>query len=96
MMKTNAWALLFLAPFLTACGATKIVEKPVPVEVPGPTRFVEVPSDLTVLREKAIIPGSITYAELIEILSIDRSTIDTLNGQLMGIKSLQGTENDGT
>ena len=90
----RVWILLLTLPWFAACGATKIVEKPVPYPVPGPTQYVEVPADLTLNREKTTIPESITYGQALELWSRDRSTIDTLNGQLLGIKSLneQGTD----
>jgi len=85
--------LLFLLTLLTACGTTKIVEKPVPVPVPGPTQYIDVPAQLTLTRQKTPIPETITYGQALELWSKDRAIIDTLNGQLLGIKSLeQGTD----
>ena len=87
--------LLLLTPlFLTACATERVIEKPVPVPVPGPTQYVEVPPDLVTTREKTFIPASITYGEALELWSLDRAAIDKLNGQLLGIKSLSQTEDE--
>jgi len=89
----RVWILLSLLTLLTACGTTKVVEKPVPVPVPGPTQYIDVPADLVKTGKKQSIPDSITYGEALELWVKDRAIIDTLNGQLLGIKSLeQGTD----
>lgn len=81
---------LFTLLLLGACGTTKIVEKPVPVEV---VRFerVPVPSDLLVRHQPATIPEQLTYGEAIQLWSADRAIIETLLGQIRAIESL----NDG-
>ena len=86
-MKTPVLTLLFLTLFLTACGNTKIIEKPVPVPYEV-TRYVDVPDDLVIPREKTEIPETITYGEALELWSVDRATIDTLNGQMEAVDSL--------
>lgn len=86
-MKTSVLTLLFLTLLLTACGNTKIIEKPVPVYI-DKVEYVPVPYDLTMKRNKTTIPDAITYGEALELWSIDRATIDTLNGQMEAVESL--------
>ena len=93
----RAFLPLLTLTFLTGCATERVVEKPVPVPVPGPTQYVEVPTELVTTREKTSIPDSITYGQAIELWSRDRATIDIINGQLLGIKSLgddDGQESD--
>ena len=86
-MRTPALILLFPMLFLTACGNTKIIEKPVPVPVEV-VKYIEVPFDLTMKRNKVTLPDTLTYGEALELWSVDRATIDTLNGQLEAVESL--------
>lgn len=85
--------LVCLTSSFAACGTREvIVEKPVPVEIPGPVQYVGVPSDLLLLRQKSTIPDTLTYGEAITLWAVDRATIDALLGQLRAIEVL----NDGT
>ena len=94
-MKTRASILLCLALFLTACATEKVVERPVVVHTTE-SKWREIPSDLTRTLPKQPIPQSLTYGEFIEVCSRDRATIDTLNGQLLGISSLSEPEDGGS
>lgn len=80
--------VLCILIFLAACGTTRVVASPVPVEVPGPVQWQDVPAALLVLHQKATIPGELTYGEAMQLWSADRGIIDTLLGQLEGISSL--------
>lgn len=81
---------------LTACGSREvIVEKPVPVEVPGPVQYIPVPSDLLLLRQPSTIPDGVTYGEALTLWAIDRATIEALLGQLRAIEVLNaGTDQE--
>ena len=83
--------LTFLALPLTGCVREVIVEKPVPVPVPGPTKWVDVPRNLVVIRNKTTLPETLSYGESLQLWSADRATIEALNGQLRAIQGL----NDG-
>ena len=78
--------------FLTACAPTRIVEKPVPVEIAGPVEFVAVPEDLLVIHLKTDIPPTITYGEGALLWAADRESLDKANGQLAGIAVLEVPE----
>lgn len=65
-----------------------IVEKPVPVEVPGPVEWREIPPNLLIQHNKTTIPEAITYGEALQLWSEDRAIVDTLLGQLSAIGSL--------
>ena len=84
----NALAYLCLIPFLTACGATKLVEVPVPVEV---TRYesLPVPEDLTIEVPPSEIPDALTYGQAIGLWADDRATIEILNARLKAIRNLK-------
>lgn len=90
-MKTPVLTLLFLTLFLTACGSTKVVEKPVPVYIDR-VEYIDVPYDLTIRRNKTTLPDTITYGEALELWAVDRATIDTLNGQMEAVESLNKEE----
>ena len=94
-MRTSVSILLCLLLFLTACATDRVAEKPVVVHTTE-TKWREIPSDLTVEHPKQAIPADLTYGEALEAWSRDRASIDKLNGQLTGIKSLtEGDEDDG-
>ena len=59
-----------------------------PVEVPGPTKFVEVPTELLIIRNKSTLPEALSYGEALQLWSADRGTIEALNGQLRAIQGL--------
>lgn len=59
---------------------------PVPYPV---TEYIGVPAELTMQRNKITLPEELTYGEALEHWAIDRATIDTLNGQLRAIQSLE-------
>lgn len=79
--------LLCLLICLTACGTTKVVEKPVLVETVR-TEFRAVPGDLLVIAHKTTIPETLTYGEAMLLWSADRAIIDVQNGQIEAIESL--------
>ena len=87
-MNKYAYLLVCLPIFSTGCVREVIVEKPVPVEVPGPVQFIEIPPDLLVLHQKATIPESLTWSEAAQLWTADRQTIDILLGNLLGIQAL--------
>ena len=84
----NACLLLFLLTLSTACVREVIVEKPVPVEVPGETVIQPVPADLLIRRQKATLPESVNYGELLQLCAEDRGSLDSCNGQIEAIESL--------
>jgi hypothetical protein len=92
-MKIYALILLCLTSWLTlsGCESTRIVEKPVPVEVVRVER-VPVPADLLIRHIKVTIPPTLTYGEAIQLWAEDRAIVDKLNGQLQAIEVL----NDGS
>jgi len=78
---------LFLLSWLTACATEVIVEKPVVVEVEV-VKWTPIPTEFTVESPKSVIPDTLTYGEAISLWSVDRSTLDILNGRLRGIQEL--------
>lgn len=89
-MRTSACLSLFLLSWLTlsGCSNTRIVEKPVPVEVVR-VEVVPIPAELLHVEHKQSIPDQITYGQAIELWSEDRATIDILNGRLDAIRILE-------
>lgn len=85
-MRIYALILLFLASLLTlyGCESTRIVEKPVLVEVVKFER-VPVPDKHLVIHNKTTLPDSLTYAEAIQLWAEDRAIVDKQNGQLEAI-----------
>ena len=75
--------------FCSACGTTKIVEKPVPVEVIV-VKYVPVPDSFLIRREKSTIPNNLTYGEAMQLWIEDRATLDVQNNQLLAIGTLDG------
>jgi len=47
-----------------------------------------VPPDLLAESPKQAIPDTLTFGQAIELWSEDRASLDTVNGQLRGIKEL--------
>lgn len=94
-MLKNVSILVCLTYLCSACGTqTRIVERPVPVEVPGPTQWIPIPAELLTLHQKSTVPPAITFGDAILLWSIDRAIIDTLNGALSAIGSLNEPEHD--
>ena len=92
-LNRNVYLLLCLSISLVACGANEvIIEKPVPVSVPGPVQYVPIPPDFLVLHQKADIPENLTWSEAAQLWAADRQTIDILLGNLLGIKALGDPE----
>jgi hypothetical protein len=93
-MKTHllrVWLVLCLSNWLIACATETVVSEPVVVEVER-TVFVPVPDNLLLQHQKTTIPESMTYGEALQLWAEDRGIIDTLLGQLLGIKSLSDSE----
>ena len=65
-----------------------IVEKPVLVEVPGPTEFVGVPSELLIMHAPSTIPDTLTWGEAGQLWIADRESIAILNAQINAISGL--------
>jgi hypothetical protein len=86
----RALPLLCLLPFvlLSSCTREVLVDRPVPVEIVR-VEYVKIPSDLTVERPKAPVPPDLTYGDALSLWSEDRARIDTLNGQIRAIRSLE-------
>ncbi len=87
-MRMRVLASLCLIALLTGCATEKFVPIPEIVEVPGPIQWREIPPSLTTPVSKITIPDALTYGDAIKAWSKDRAAIDKLNGQLLGIKSL--------
>ena len=87
-MKIPVSILMCTLILLGACATERIVEKPVPVEV-FIVDYIEVPRDLTGGMAKQRVPDGLTYGEAIQLWSEDRATIDTLNGNMLAIRSLE-------
>ena len=85
----RALILLCLLTCLTACANERIVERPVPVEIPV-TEFIPVPQELTRPIEKAIIPNSLNFGDALVLWAQDRATIEALNSRLAEIGELDG------
>jgi len=86
---TSLFLVLFSTAFVSGCGPTRVIEKPV-IHTVTVTEFRNVPADLLTPCGKTIIMDIITYAEALEAWAADRATIDTCNGQIDGIRSLDG------
>lgn len=78
---------LCLSGYLTACGTTRAVPDPEIVEVEK-TVVADIPSDLTQTREKAPLFDGATYGDVMIACRQDRTTIDLLNQQLIGIRDI--------
>ncbi len=85
----RALVLLCLSISLMACSTTeRVVLKPEIVEITD-TEYVAVPADLTAPIAKQERPdGDLVYGGAIYLWSMDRATIDKLNGRLKAIESL--------
>lgn len=91
-LSRNACLPLFLLTFLVGCGSTQIIDKPVPIEVPGPVEWREIPPDLLIQHVKSDIPETLTWSEVAQLWTADRENLDILNAQILGIKSLNDSE----
>ena len=75
------------------CGSTRIVEKPVPVEIEV-TKLIPVPAELLITRPPQSIPlgdgefSGATYGDILVILGKDRASLDACNAQLEAIGEL--------
>ena len=75
-------------PLLIACASERVVTQPEIVEIIKVEK-VHVPANLLIQHNKTTIQaGEVTYGEALEYWSLDRAIIDTLNGQIRGIESL--------
>ncbi len=84
-------ALVLLCPLILsmACSTTeRVVLKPEIIEIIE-TEYVAVPADLTTPIAKQERPdGDLVYGGAIYLWSLDRATVDKLNGRLKAIESL--------
>ncbi len=85
---SSCFLSLCLALSLTACGTTRVVEKPVPVEIVR-TERVPVPADLLTPVPRETIPESLSFAQALELWQLDRESVEKLNGRLRAIQALQ-------
>lgn len=83
--------MTFLTFSLIGCGQTKIIEKPVPVEVIK-TERVGVPEDLLIRHQKTTVPETLTFGDAMQLWVEDRAMVDKLNGQITAIQSLSPVE----
>ncbi len=85
----RALVLLCLLILSTACSTTeRVVLKPEIVEITD-TVYIAVPADLTAPIAKQERPdGDLVYGGAIYLWSLDRATVDKLNGRLKAIESL--------
>ncbi len=79
--------LFCLAVLLTACGGTRVIEKPVPVEVVRDVP-IPIPDDLTRPCAKQDIPDGLTYGGALEAWVKDRACVDILNANMKAIETL--------
>lgn len=91
-MKTHqkGWLVLasvFLPTLLSACGNTKVIEKPVPVPVET-IIYQPLPPDLLQECNKQPLPDEITYGEALLLWRADRSTLDRCAAQIRAIRKL--------
>ena len=63
-----------------------------PVEVPGPVEWREIPQDLLIQHNKSTIPETLTWSEVAQLWTADRETIGILNSQILGIISLHESD----
>lgn len=87
-------AILFLTTSLLACSSPpRIVTKTELVEVEVcEGEFVPVSDNLTITEPRQDIPKGITWKNLIELLMIDRASLEAANGKLEAIRELHGGE----
>lgn len=50
--------------------------------------MVAVPSDLLIRHQKTTVPETLTFADALQLWVEDRALVDTLNGQITAIQSL--------
>lgn len=81
---------MFLLLSLTSCGTTKVVTVPEVVEVVR-TERIPVPVNLLSGCVKSTVPDNLTYGEALSLWAEDRAKLDTCDGQIEAIRSL----NDG-
>ena len=83
-----------IVSFISAgCAKERIVEVPVPVEVVKIQR-VQVPDDFLTQHNPVSIPEKVTYGRVLELWAVDRSIIETQNGQLRAIGALNEQEGE--
>ncbi len=88
IFRTAALCALLLA-FGSGCSTPRVIEKPIPVEVPGPVERVPVPASLLEQREPVDLPQDPpTYGEIWRMWVEDRANLRIVNNQLQSIKDL--------
>lgn len=75
--------------FSTACVSTEVIEKPVPVPVPGPVQYIPIPDELLLAPEKVQMPTSLTYGEALKLWAEDRKMLDIASGNIDAIRLLE-------
>ncbi len=87
-MKMRALVLWCLSISLMACSTERVVTR-TEVVIEKETVYVAVPADLTAPIAKQERPdGDLVYGGAIYLWSLDRATVDKLNGRLKAIESL--------
>jgi hypothetical protein len=73
---------------LNGCAHETLVEVPVPVEVVRVER-VSIPADLLVTEKPAEIPQGLTYGAALHLWSIDRASLEVVNGRIEAVRVLE-------
>jgi hypothetical protein len=71
-----------------ACANETLVAAPVPVPIVEVER-VSVPADLLVTEAPAEIPEGLTYGAALHLWSIDRASLETVNGRIEAVRVLE-------
>jgi hypothetical protein len=71
-----------------ACANERLIEVPVPVEIVRVER-VPVPTDLLVTEAPAEIPQGLTFGDALYLWSVDRASLETVNGRLEAVRALE-------
>jgi hypothetical protein len=70
------------------CAHETLVEVPVPVEIVRVER-IPVPADLLVTEAPSQIPDGLTYGAALHLWSIDRASLEVVNGRIEAVRVLE-------